>query len=131
VGVKPGIRNPNPRWSTDLTPGASASREARWFLWQTLADRPLEQVQLAALLTTEVISIATRHSVVRSQRPIRVTASVDSGRVKVAVRDRGWGFRIGEHSDARDDIWGLMLLAKLSSRWGVDRLAAGTYIWFD
>jgi anti-sigma regulatory factor (Ser/Thr protein kinase) len=129
--VKPGIRNPNPRWSTDLTPGTSASREARWFLWQTLADRPPEQVQLAALLTTEVISIATRHGVNPSRRPIRLTASVEGGRVIVAVRDRGWGFRIGEQSDARDDVWGLMLLAKLSCRWGVDRLAAGTYIWFE
>jgi hypothetical protein len=62
---------------------------------------------------------------------MRLTASVDGGRLLVVIRDRGWGFNVGEQSDAREDVWGLMLVAKLSSRWGVERSTAGTYVWFE
>ena len=126
-----GIPHPSPRWSRSLEPGPHASAEGRWFLWESLADRASpDQVQLAALLTTEILSVVARQGRDLSGG-ISVTASVVEGRLFVLVREQGLGFSVGQQMGARTDVWGMMLVAKLSSRWGVERLTTGTYIWFE
>lgn len=126
-----GIPHPNPRWSRSLEPGPQASAECRWFLWEALADRAApDQVQLAALLATEILSIVVRQGRDLSGG-IRVTATVVEGRLFVLVREQGLGFSVGLQVGAGTDLWGLMLVAKLSSRWGVERLTTGTYVWFE
>lgn len=130
MGSNAGTRHP--RRSQDLPPGPPAAGEARRFLREALGDQlSPEQVQLAALLTTEIVSIAVRHRLYELAKPLKVTVSVDDNELLVVIRDQEWGFNIGQESEARDDIWGLMLVAKLSSRWGVERSAGGTYVWFE
>ena len=124
-----GIPHPNPRWSRSLEPGPRTSAECRWFLWEALADRAAaDQVQLAALLATEILSIVVRHGRDLSGG-IWVTATLVERGLFVLVREQGLGFSVGQH--VATDLWGLMLVAKLSSRWGVERLTTGTYIWFE
>lgn len=126
-----GTPHPNPRWSRSLEPGPRASAECRWFLWGALADRAApDQVQLAALLATEILSIVVRHGRDLSGG-IWVTATLVERGLFVLVREQGLGFSVGQHVGAETDLWGLMLVAKLSSRWGVERLTTGTYIWFE
>jgi hypothetical protein len=60
-----------------------------------------------------------------------VTATLVEGGLFVLVREQSLGFSVGQHIGAGADLWGLMLVAKLSSRWGVERLTTGTYIWFE
>jgi anti-sigma regulatory factor (Ser/Thr protein kinase) len=115
-----------------LAAGPRTSAEARWFLREALEDRqPPEQVQLAALLATEIISFTARHRRDESEKRIRVTTGFDGSRLQVAVRDRGSRFALGAATDVREDIWGLMLVERLSSRWGMERSAAGTHVWFE
>jgi anti-sigma regulatory factor (Ser/Thr protein kinase) len=99
----------------------------------SLARRSLARAQLDAdlehtitLLTSEVVTNAVTHA--GSHGEIRLAARFEPGYARVEVLDRGPGFR----PDARGATagFGLRLLEKLASRWGVER-AAGTLVWFE
>jgi anti-sigma regulatory factor (Ser/Thr protein kinase) len=92
-------------------------------------DEPL--LDTLALLVSEVVANAVRHSRAPAQEPIVLAASVSSGAVHVAVTDAGDGFALEELKPP--DVhggWGLYLLDTSASRWGVNR-AAGTRVWFE
>lgn len=86
-----------------------------------------------ALLLTEVVSNAVRHA---SKDPgdeivIRLFANAV---VRVEVQDAGRGFEPlarlrPEEGDASG--WGLYLLDRIASAWGVERRPAGTVVWFE
>jgi anti-sigma regulatory factor (Ser/Thr protein kinase) len=55
--------------------------------------------------------------------------------IRVEVHDEGTGFDPSElpppsANDARETGWGLVLVDRLSSRWGVER-GAGFTVWFE
>ncbi|HEY7935036.1 MAG TPA: ATP-binding protein [Solirubrobacteraceae bacterium] len=84
-----------------------------------------------ALLTSEVVSNAVLHSDGPAEAPILLQASIDSGRVRVAVSDAGEGFI--EKPRDRDRCgggYGLYLLQKAASSWGVES-RGGTQVWFE
>ena len=45
-----------------------------------------------------------------------MTATLVERGLFVLVREQGLGFSVGQHVGAGTDLWGLMLVAKLSSR---------------
>jgi hypothetical protein len=118
--------------SIDLAAGPRAWKQARSFLEEAIGDRrPPEQVQLAALLTTEILSMAARFTVHTFAKPIRVTTSAAGDRLRVTVRDREASLSLAMTSDANEDVWGLLVIQKMSARWGTERSLVGTYIWFE
>lgn len=121
-----------PPRSTYLAVSPRAWKQARSFLKDTIGDRQLpEQVELAALLTTEILSMAARHTLHSLEKPIRVTTSAAGDRLRVTVRDRESSIALAMASDANEDVWAMLLLEKMSARWETERSLLGTYIWFE
>lgn len=107
--------------------------EARRFVRDAAATSASRQVlDDAMLLTSELVTNAARHAGHATEDPIEVTVSVDERSLRVTVRDRGPGFD-PDDLDARsgDGGWGLDLVRRLSSRWGVDRDEIGNDVWFE
>jgi hypothetical protein len=121
-----------PPRSIYLAASPGAWKQARSFLKDAIGDRQApEQVELAALLTTEILSMAARFTVHTFAKPIRVTTSAAGDRLRVTVRDRESSIASAMTSDANEDVWGLLLIEKMSARWGTEQSLVGTYIWFE
>jgi anti-sigma regulatory factor (Ser/Thr protein kinase) len=83
------------------------------------------------LLVSELVSNAVLHSRAAPDAPITLTASLTADAVCVAVTDAGGGFTpVARKPDATHGGYGLYLLEKAASRWGVDR-TGGTRVWFE
>jgi anti-sigma regulatory factor (Ser/Thr protein kinase) len=107
--------------------------EARRFVRDAAATSASRQaLDDATLLTSELVTNAVRHAGHAEEEPIEVTVSVDERSLRVTVTDRGPGFD-PDALDARsgEGGWGLDLVRRLSSRWGVDRGGLGTDVWFE
>jgi anti-sigma regulatory factor (Ser/Thr protein kinase) len=121
-----------PPRSIYLAASPHAWKQARSFLKAAIGDRqPPEQVELAALLTTEILSMAARHTLHSLEKPIRVATSVAGDRLRVTVRDREASLVLAMGSDANQDVWAMLLLEEMSARWGTEQSLLGTYIWFE
>jgi anti-sigma regulatory factor (Ser/Thr protein kinase) len=107
--------------------------EARRFVRETAAPTaPRQVLDDAMLLTSELVTNAVRHAGGSADDPIELTVSVDPDVLRVSVRDRGPGFDPSELPvRAEDGGWGLDLVRRLSSRWGVARVDHGTDVWFE
>lgn len=113
---------------------AIAFVEARRFVRESVGPPiPRRIIDDAVLLTSELVTNAVRHAGLDDQDQIGVTVSVDPRVLRITVRDRGPGFDPEAVARRRSDEggWGLDLLRRLSSRWGVDRGEAGTDVWFE
>jgi hypothetical protein len=116
----------------DLAVSPGAWKQARSFLKDAIGNRQApEQVALAVLLTTEILSMAARFTVHTFEKPIRVTTSAAGNRLRVTVRDREASLALAMASDANQDVWAMLLLEKMSARWGTEPSLLGTYIWFE
>jgi len=80
------------------------------------------------LLATEVVANAVRHAKLRPDQRIVFFARMSDDFARVEVADQGQGF---EPDSVRSEGFGLRLLAKLSSRWGVDCTDHGCKVWFE
>ncbi len=107
---------------------------ARRFLRRTLTDWGVDDgcVGIAELCLSEVVTNAVLHAAT----PSTVRVSFVDGAVLVSVKDRAGPRRPGRPQATGDpDLLrvhgrGLQLLEALSSRWGNDRDAGGTTVWF-
>jgi anti-sigma regulatory factor (Ser/Thr protein kinase) len=107
--------------------------EARRFVKETVAPAtPTQVLDDAMLLTSELVTNAVRHAGHTSDDPIELTVSVDDDVLRVSVRDRGPGFDPSEVPvRSEEGGWGLNLVRRLSSRWGVTPADDGTDVWFE
>jgi anti-sigma regulatory factor (Ser/Thr protein kinase) len=87
--------------------------------------------QTLVLLVSEVVSNAVLHSSGPPDAPITLAASVSSEAVRVSVTDAGGGF-VPKERDPQSihDGYGLYLVDKSASRWGVDS-SGPTSVWFE
>lgn len=86
-----------------------------------------ERVELAAVLTGEVVANAIKHG----EPPIVLAVGGDEEEVKVTVTDCGDELPVLRTPDlAAQDGRGLRIVDVLSDGWGVDRLPHGKRIWF-
>jgi anti-sigma regulatory factor (Ser/Thr protein kinase) len=97
-------------------------------------DLPFAVAADLALLVTEVVSNAVRHSGMAPTDDILVRLSTNRT-VRVEVLDQGPGFAALE-TRARPATretrgWGLFLVDRLADAWGVDREPSGTTVWFE
>lgn len=90
---------------------------------------PSEQHTLM-LLVSELVSNAVLHSPGPADAPVLLTAIVGEEVVHVAVTDAGRGFTPRRPEPRAEGGYGLYLLDKAASRWGVDQVG-GTRVWFE
>jgi anti-sigma regulatory factor (Ser/Thr protein kinase) len=110
------------------TPDAPAA--ARRSLERLLQlDEPTRET--LTLLISEVVTNAVRHAGLAPLDPIQLTISL-APVIHVEVTDGGPGFDPGAVPRGRPDSggWGLQILERLASRWGVDPAVAGR-VWFE
>jgi anti-sigma regulatory factor (Ser/Thr protein kinase) len=130
-----------PRWPLPESPhlvaelsvripgGPGAPAEARDALRRFHPELAPELMQIVALLASELVSNAVRHA--RAEwvdlcfgvAPLHV-------RVEVADNGRGLGGPPPPPQPGRAGGWGLYIVEKLASRWGVIE-GGGTRVWFE
>jgi anti-sigma regulatory factor (Ser/Thr protein kinase) len=87
--------------------------------------------QALVLLVSELVSNAVLHAKAPLESPIALTARLGEDSVHVSVSDAGEGFVPRPRDPARlSDGYGLFLLDKIASRWGVDA-SGSTNVWFE
>ena len=104
-----------------LPGGPAAPDAARRALAAALGGRLSERVENDALIVvSELVTNAIRHGGAR--RPadeVAVHAALRDGALRVEVTDPGPGFEPGGHGPRSDGGFGLHLLDRLATRWGV------------
>ena len=110
-----------------LEPRAESARLARRALAQAGLHEDVEHT--VTLLSTEVVANAVRHAGLRGDQRIVFFARLADDHVRVEVADDGPGF----DPEVRHETpgFGLRLVDKLASRWGVERSARGCRVWFE
>lgn len=87
--------------------------------------------QTVVLLVSEVVSNAVRHSSGPPDAGISLDATVTEKGVRIAVTDAGAGFEPRPRDpDRLGEGYGLYLVAKAASAWGIDS-ENGTTVWFE
>src|SRR3954453_17164565 len=99
-----------------LPPDPRAARQARRALAEAHIPEDLEHT--VGLLVTELIANSLRHAGLQEDQEIVFAARFVSDHVHVEVHDPGPGFAPGTRHDHRG--YGLRMVDKLASRWGVD-----------
>jgi anti-sigma regulatory factor (Ser/Thr protein kinase) len=118
-----------------MLPSTTAPRQARRALRQL--DLPPALAATAALLVSELVTNSVRHARLAPNERIGFSVDWSGRRLRVHVRDRVPGSdRRGSPPASGQSIrptpgaesgWGLYLVDRLASRWGID---AGGY-WFE
>jgi anti-sigma regulatory factor (Ser/Thr protein kinase) len=104
--------------------------------WCPELDGGQPRLETLLLLVSEIVTNAVLHSRGPADAPILVTASVTGQKVEVAVIDAGEGFtptgRPAPRASDRMTVggYGLYVVDRAASRWGVDR-EGGTRVWFE
>ena len=87
--------------------------------------------QTLVLLVSEVVSNAVLHSSGPDDASVGLSAEVGEEAVRITVTDAGEGFTPTERDPERvEGGYGLLLVAKAASRWGVDSTPP-TSVWFE
>jgi PAS domain S-box-containing protein len=101
--------------------GVRAPGEARRRFAAAFADRMSEQLLSDALIVvSELVTNAIRHGGARTEADhVGVDAAIAGGRLRIEVTDPGPGFEPGGHGPRPDGGYGLSLLDRLATGWGV------------
>jgi anti-sigma regulatory factor (Ser/Thr protein kinase) len=86
------------------------------------------------LLLTELVTNAVRHGGASDGLPVEVLVARSPRGFRVAVTDPGAGFewRTREARSAPDESgYGLLLVDRMSHRWGIERGDHSTTVWFE
>jgi anti-sigma regulatory factor (Ser/Thr protein kinase) len=114
-----------------LRPDANSPAEARRSLEALRPGLNDLMVDDAALLVSEIVSNSVRHASLDETDAIEVRIRGSRSKLRVDVLDPGPGFdpqRV--EPSRRAGGWGLRLLDRLATRWGVDRNDV-TRVWFE
>ncbi len=112
--------------------GPQAPHRARELVRALLADQPEDVVEVAVLLTSELVANAVTHAQGTAQ--VRMSASARSGRLRVYVADDDRALPILKHPSLEGDSGrGIEIVDHLASRWGVECSASedGKSVWFE
>ena len=108
-----------------LPPVPESARRARRALVAGGLDPDLDHT--VSLLATELVTNSVRHAGVPGD--VRIEATLAEGFARIEVIDGGAGF----DPEVRHEVngFGLRLVDKLASRWGVERESDRTRVWFE
>lgn len=109
-----------------LPPEPIAARQARRALAE--ARMPEDLQHTVDLLTTELIGNALRHGQLSEGQKILFAARFIDDYIRVEIHDPGPGFDLETAMAGKG--YGLRMVDKLASRWGVDT-SEGTRVWFE
>ena len=107
-----------------------APREAREALSFVGAGIPEELLQVAQVLTSELVTNSVRHGPAGPNMSIDVFIAVDRNRMRVEVID-GSSAGARPRAPGEDGGFGLALIADMSSRWGAGREGDRNLTWFE
>jgi anti-sigma regulatory factor (Ser/Thr protein kinase) len=108
----------------------SAAAKARRSLATLRGDLNGALMETLRLLVTELVTNSVRHA---RADTVMLRVLVGKSAVRTEVTDAGPGFdpaEVGSPSDARTG-WGLFLVERLATRWGVNSNGDGTRVWFE
>jgi anti-sigma regulatory factor (Ser/Thr protein kinase) len=84
-----------------------------------------------ALLVSELVTNSLRHASLGAEAWIHLTATIGPEAVRVEVADPGHSFPPAPDLEGEGG-WGLLLVDRVASRWGVDRGGSAlTRVWFE
>ena len=114
--------------------GATAARHARLAVREELGEAlPRRRLADVELLVSELATNSVRHSGCGESDEIAIEADVETDRVRVRLSDTGQGFEVHIPEPPATGAaggYGLVLLDRLSDRWGVRR-ENGFSVWFE
>ena len=114
--------------------GATAARCARLAVREELGDSlPQRQLADVELLVSELATNSVRHAGCDDSDELSMEAAVEADRVRVRMFDPGSGFEPHTPEPPATGAaggYGLVLLERLSDRWGVQR-ENGFSVWFE
>jgi anti-sigma regulatory factor (Ser/Thr protein kinase) len=114
-----------------LTPDARSPAEARRSLEVLRPSLDDALVDDAVLLVSEIVSNSVRHASLDAADAIQVRVRGSNSMLHVDVVDPGPGFDPERlPASRRNGGWGLQLLDRLATRWGVERDDV-TRVWFE
>lgn len=110
-------------------PSATAPALAREFVSATLTDWGVaEAFPDGPLLASELVTNAVRHA--RSN--VDVAISLEEQRMRVEVVDRSELLPVlGDIDRARTGGWGLHIVDRLATRWGLEPHVGGKVVWCE
>jgi anti-sigma regulatory factor (Ser/Thr protein kinase) len=113
-----------------LGSGPEAAAEARRAIGKLRADLDPPLMETLRLLVTELVTNSVRHTAADS---MTLRIAVGRAAVLTEVADTGPGFDPECVEQAGDDNtgWGLFLVERLASSWGVKHDGASKRVWFE
>ncbi len=118
----------------ELPGGSQAPGAARRTVTELLATR-LEKSELfdVTVLISELVTNAVRHGAADEDATIVTHVAITPDVLRIEVCDRGPGFTPPAAPAPRPEGGGngLVLLASLSTSWGVAPVEGGTCVWFE
>jgi two-component sensor histidine kinase len=109
-----------------LEPRPESARLARRALLTNGLDDDVAHT--VTLLATEIVGNAVRHAGLRGDQRIVFFARLAEDYARIEVADQGGGF---DPEAVDTEGFGLRLLTKLASDWGVDCTDRGCKVWFE
>jgi anti-sigma regulatory factor (Ser/Thr protein kinase) len=114
-----------------LRPDPAAPAAARAALTRWLSGHvPVEVLEDARLLASELITNSLRHPELPDDAALRLAVQLREGALRIEVRDPGSTGRIAPREPGREGGYGLQLIDKIATRWGVNR-TGGTHVWVE
>jgi anti-sigma regulatory factor (Ser/Thr protein kinase) len=110
---------------------AKEARDGVDRLAERVAPEILDDVRL---LVSELVTNSVRHGAVPQDGRIELRAALTSSAVRVEVVDTGGGFTLATRTRSADRAggWGLYLVQRIASRWGIDSSGGQTTrVWFE
>jgi len=106
---------------------------ARQAAAEATADLPEEVRDAALLLVSEVVTNAVRHGCTSPDDRVRMTVGREGRSIRFEVEDPGPGVPVRRPGNTerlvRESGWGLVMLERLASRWGIER--DPSRVWFE
>jgi anti-sigma regulatory factor (Ser/Thr protein kinase) len=115
----------------EQTPEAPSAARAAIIEFSTNLELDPGTVATLTLLVSEIVTNAVVHPETRQPSTITMRARWSNRTVRIEVSDQGSGFTPQPRDPARlDGGYGLFLLDRQTTRWGVDQ-RFGTAVWFE
>ena len=116
--------------SMSLGRGPEAAAEARRAISELRADLDPPLMETLRLLVTELVTNSVRHTAADA---VTLKIAVGKSAVITEVADTGPGFEPDcmEHAGDDDTGWGLFLVQRLATKWGVKHDGPTKRVWFE